>query len=204
MSKRSRQTKVKKLQKQFKTLFGSDSDNIHTKIHDKLKENLKSLHDGIYHVVFGPYANDSYTVFYMYGTAQRFIIVDLEDVHADQDKWLKSIVDISSAWISHIDRALAEQNEPKDPLEEWTAIDMSRAKQRMMRKRHEADYKDESQAELKKAEKTLRRMRRAIWDLEDIICANRQSSELPKLIEQYKGDFKTTYENICKEIEIAT
>jgi hypothetical protein len=105
-------------------------------------------------------------LFYSYGTAQRFIIVDLDDVYADQDKWLKSIVDISSAWISYIDRALAEQNEPKDPLEDWTAIDLSRAKQRMMRKRHEADYKEESQAKLKEAEKTLHRMRRNIWDLE--------------------------------------
>jgi hypothetical protein len=166
MSKRSSQAKVKKLQKQFKTLFGSDSDNIHTKIRDKLKDDLKSLHDGIYHVVFGPYANAQWTVFYSYGTAQRFIIVDLDDVYADQDKWLKSIVDISSAWISYIDRALAEQNEPKDPLEDWTAIDLSRAKQRMMRKRHEADYKEESQAKLKEAEKTLHRMRRNIWDLE--------------------------------------
>ena len=185
---RTTKTKLKALVKEFNTLFGGKELSSLPAITTRLKAMVTKRCDGVFNVIMGPFAHNAWTVYIGYNTSEKFIHIDLNELKADEDKWFNDVCDIINAHISHVDRALAEQNKPPCPIDTATAIDMTRAKNRMMRLRHDCVTQAQKD-KLKEAERTLRVMRKDIWDLEDIL-----HSENPTLesVKQYMTNFPTS------------
>lgn len=175
MSIRSTKANVSKLLSQAARSAGVNKTEVFgviAPIQEKLTTAMQAKCCDIYNVVVGPYANNSWTVYFGFNTSEHFITFDIESVFADQDKWIEQI---TGAAMLKCEITLERMKEPEaNPIEDAMSSDFDTAKARIRRLKRT----DGREMDVADAERTLRKMRQSSFDLDDVIAAGPSKENL--------------------------
>tara|TARA_Y100001956_G_C4124528_1_gene189332 strand:+ start:2558 stop:3145 length:588 start_codon:yes stop_codon:yes gene_type:complete len=166
MSTRSTKANVSKLLSSAARAAGVNKNDVFTVIkpcQEKLYETMKAKCCDIYNVVVGPYANNSWTVYFGFKTSEHFIQFDIESLFADREKWIEQMTSIA---LARCEATLESLKAPEtNPVDDAMSDDFDTVKARIRRlKRAGGRDTDVNNEEMK-----LRQMRRSSFDLDDVI-----------------------------------
>lgn len=175
MSTRSTKTDINKLLLLAASAAGVKKHNVITAIkpiQDKLYGTMQAKCCDIHNVIVGPYANNSWTIYFNFKNSEHFIHFDVESLFSDQEKWIEQMTNIA---LVRCEATLQSLKAPTaNPVDEAMSADFDAAKCRIRRLKQAGNRDTDVNTE----ERALRHMRRSSFDLDDVIKKGASESAL--------------------------
>ena len=182
----------------FKSLFPNEPSTYKEVLDKEIETTVKSIDPEIYHVVFGCYANNCWSVYFAYKNSEQFICVDLNEIKENKQQWLTDLKNEVQLRVIGIENTLKclEEKEESEKLENWFATDLKP----IYKKQRELQKATGKEKEFSQIKQKARQMREDIWEIEDLITENKGNNKLSDLIKKYEVDFPFTVKKVCESI----